>query len=104
MQALLDRAHMLANTTPRPRIPHGVGLAMAILAIEHDTLEQRLRSMLPVRLALKLRHASFAQALLRVIQPARIGRLIEWLDRQIYRRRRQAMALLKRLLGRHYNP
>ncbi|GAB4119422.1 MAG: hypothetical protein Fur005_29360 [Roseiflexaceae bacterium] len=104
MQALLDQASMLASTTPRPRTPPGVGLAMAILAIEHATLEQRLRSLLPVRLALKLRHASFAQALLQVIQPARVGVLIERLDRQIYRRRRQVMALLKRLIGRHANP
>ena len=102
MQGLLDHAADLARRAARPPVPAGTGLAMAILALEHDQLDQRLRRLPPARLLLRLRHSSFAR-----IGGGQIGRLRSWLDRtdrQIYVARRSIMRAIKRSLGRRYSP
>jgi glycosyltransferase involved in cell wall biosynthesis len=102
MQALLDQASQLAQHAPRPAVPPGTGLAMAVLAIEHDQLELRLRRFAPAKWLLRLRHASFTQA--GFAQIGVLRQVFERADRQIYVWRRSVMRLIKRSLGRRYSP
>jgi glycosyltransferase involved in cell wall biosynthesis len=102
MQELLDHATDLSRTNPRPLVPAGTGLAMAILAVEHHNLDQRLRRLPPAKLILQLRHSSFAQIAIAQLRPLRS--LLERLDRAIYVARRSVMRGIKRSLGRRYSP
>lgn len=97
---LLDAAAMSARETPRPAVDPGVALAVATLAVEHYQLESRLRATLPLRIALRLRHSSFARA------AAPLRGALAWrerLDRAVYAGRREVMWRVKRLLGRPHN-
>jgi hypothetical protein len=81
MRALLASA----GERPQPAVSAGAGLAAATLAIEHFQLEERLRALAPVRLALRLR----ATPLGRLAGSAGALRpLIERLDRAAYALRR----------------
>jgi glycosyltransferase involved in cell wall biosynthesis len=73
MWSLLDRADELARAYPRPTVDPGVALPAATLAVEHFALEARLRAFPPVRLALRLRHTSFARPLQRLLARFRSG-------------------------------
>lgn len=101
MQALLDQAARLAHEAPRPPVPASAGDAMAILAIEHDQLDQRLRRLPPAQLLLRLRHSSFVRLGGRLTQ---LRELIDRFDRAVYVARRSVMRTIKRLRGRPYAP
>jgi hypothetical protein len=88
MQALLDQAVAHAHREPRPPVGTGAGLAAATLAIEHFQLEQRLRGLPPVRVALALRRSS-AWRLLGHLQALRA--LADRGRRAIYAARRALM-------------
>jgi glycosyltransferase involved in cell wall biosynthesis len=97
---LLDHAAALVREDPRPPVGRGAGLAAATLAIEHYLLETRLRLLAPMRLALKLRHSSFAR---RALGLRRVFGLRGRLDQALYVARREIMWRVKRALGRPYN-
>jgi glycosyltransferase involved in cell wall biosynthesis len=101
MQTLLDRASQLALDSPRPPVPVEAGLPAAALAIEHFTLEQRLRRLPPVRIALALRHSSAWAPLMDAVAraqdaDARLNRAIYEARREIMKRVRRAAAWVRR--------
>jgi glycosyltransferase involved in cell wall biosynthesis len=98
VEELLDRADELRRTCPRPAVDPGVALPATTLAIEHSVLEGTLRRLPPVKLALRLRHSSFAQPLLR--QAAGLRDALERSDRLAYTLRREIVRRLRRLIAR----
>ncbi|MFO7169801.1 MAG: glycosyltransferase [Chloroflexota bacterium] len=94
VEELLLLADRLAAEEPRPAVDPGVARPAATLAIEHFVLETRLRHLPPVRLALRLRHSSFARPLARLLG---LRALLEACDRAAYAARR---TLARRVLGR----
>lgn len=93
MELLFDHAAMLASTTPRPTVGLPAGIAAANLAVEHHTLEERLRGFAPVRAALALRQSSAWALLPRFGQ---VGVLLARGDRAMYAVRRKATQALRR--------
>ena len=93
MQGLLDGATDLAHSAPRPPVSTGQGHAAATLAIEHYTLETRLRGLAPVKLLLRQRQSPLRHA---TVLRHRLRSSVERFDRAIYTVRRTVMKLVRR--------
>lgn len=100
MLMLFEKAETLAREAPRPPVDRGLGVATASLAIEYFQFREALLRFAPVRWARKVRWSSAWET---VQQIARVRRLLDRLDRQVYVLRREVMWRIKRALGREYN-